>query len=140
MCGGVYYLIDGQEARTYFPNPKAQLPVKMRDGSLVLLPWGRRKNQAGKLPMGGWARLDSIYGGRWDRWFPTPVKLMISQFMEKDIEGNSHWYDLTPGKWVQGLVAHWDNERRVYVVTITPEHEDAVHERWPRILSGAISK
>ncbi len=45
--------------------------------------------------------------------------------MEKDIEGGSHWYDLTPGKWVQGLVAHWDNERRVYVVTITPEMEDA---------------
>ncbi len=137
MCGGVYYLIEGQEVRTYFPNPKAQLPVKMRHGGVELLPWGRRKNQAGKLPLGGWARLDSIHGGRWDRFFPKPVKLMISQFMEKDIEGNSHWYDLTPGKWVQGLVARWDNERRVYVVTITPEHEDAVHERWPRILSGS---
>lgn len=140
MCGGVYYLIDGQEVRTYFPNPKAQLPVKMRDGNIELVPWGRRKNQVGKLPPGGWARLDSIYGGRWDRFFPTPVKLIISQFMEKDIEGQSHWYDLTPGKWVQGLVAHWDSERRVYVVTITPEHEDAVHERWPRIMSEPPSK
>ncbi len=134
MCGGVYYLIDGQEVRTYFPNPKAQLPVRMRDGGIALLPWGRRKNQAGKLPMGGWARLDSIHGGRWDRYFPKPVKLVISQFMEKDIEGNSHWYDLTAGKFIQGLVAQWDNERRVYVVTIAPEHEDAVHDRWPRIL------
>ena len=42
----------------------------------------------------------------------------------------------TPEKWIQGLVAHWDNERRIYVVTITPEMEDAVHERWPRIMSG----
>lgn len=136
MCGGVYYLIDGQEVRTYFPNPKAQLPVRMRSGRVELLPWGRRKGQAGKLPLGGWARLDSIYGGRWDRYFPRPVKLMISQFMEKDIEGNSHWYDLTPGKWVQGLIARWDKEQRIYVVTIMPEHEDAVHERWPRIMSG----
>ena len=136
MCGGVYYLINGQEVRTYFPNPKARLPVKKKDKGVELLPWGRRKNQSGKLPLGGWARLESIYEGRWDKWFPTPVKLVISQFMEKDIEGNSHWFDLTPGKWIQGLVAHWHKERRVYVVTITPEMEDAVHERWPRIMSG----
>ncbi|MEW7978761.1 MAG: hypothetical protein G8D28_01150 [gamma proteobacterium symbiont of Phacoides pectinatus] len=135
MCGGVYYLIEGQEVRGYFPNPKALLPVKNRDGTIALLPWGRRREQVGKLPLGGWARLESIYEGRWDRWFPTPVKLMVSQFMEKDIEGNSHWYDLTPGKWIQGLVARWDNERRVYVVTITPQREDAIHERWPRIMT-----
>lgn len=136
MCGGVYYIINGEEVRTYFPNPKACLPVKKRTGEIDLLPWGRRKQQAGNLPLGGWARLDSIYAGRWDRWFPTPVKLMVSQFMEKDIEGQSHWFDITSGKWIQGLIAHCNNERRVYVVTITPEMEDAVHERWPRILSG----
>ncbi len=136
MCGGVYYIINGEEIRSYFPNPKACLPVKKRNGEIKLLPWGRRKQQAGNLPLGGWARLDSIYAGRWDRWFPTPVKLMASQFMEKDIEGQSHWFDITQGKWIQGLIAHWNNELRVYVVTITPELEDAVHERWPRILSG----
>jgi hypothetical protein len=136
MCGGVYYLINGEEVRCYFPNPKARLPVKKRDGGIELLPWGRRKKQAGNLPLGGWARLESIYEGRWVRWRPTPVKLGVSQFMEKDIEGSSRWFDITPGKWIQGLVAHWDKERRIYVVTITPETEDAVHQRWPRILSG----
>jgi len=136
MCGGVYYLIDGEEVRVYFPNPRAMLLVRRRDGSVELLPWGRRKSQAGRLPLGGWARLDSIYAGRWDKWFPRPVKLMVSQFMEKDIEGNSHWFDVTAGKWIQGLVASYGNERRVYVVTIAPEHEEAVHDRWPRILSG----
>ena len=136
MCGGVYYSINGEEVRTYFPNPKACLPTKKKDGTIELLPWGRRKTQQGKLPLGGWARLESIYEGRWDRWFPIPVKIQVSQFMEKDIEGNSHWFDITAGKWIQGLVARWDNERRIYVVTITPEMEEAVHERWPRVLSG----
>lgn len=136
MCGGVYYLIDGEEVRSYFPNPKACLPVKKKGGGVELLPWGRRQNQAGRLPLGGWARLDAIYEGRWDRWSPKPVKLQVSQFMEKDIEGHGHWFDLTPGKWIQGLVARSGNERRVYVVTITPELADAAHERWPRILSG----
>jgi hypothetical protein len=129
-------MIDDEEGRTYFPNPKARLPVRRRDGGIDLLPWGRRKHQAGRLPLGGWARLESIYAGRWDRWFPIPVKICASQFMEKDIEGNSHWFDITPGKWIQGLVARHDHERRVYVVTITPELESAVHERWPRIMSG----
>ncbi|WP_127477227.1 hypothetical protein [Sulfurivermis fontis] len=95
MCGGVYFSHNGEDQRVYFPNPKAVLPVRRKDGSVILLPWGRRKTQSGVLPMGGWARLDAIHAGRWDKWFPVPVKLPIKSFMEKDIEGNSHWYDLT---------------------------------------------
>ncbi len=96
MCGGVYYTQQEQDVRVYFPNPKAMLPVRQKTGEIMLLPWGRRQEQAGKLPLGGWARLDSIYAGRWDKWFPKAVKLNIKSFMEKDIEGHSHWFDLTP--------------------------------------------
>jgi len=136
MCGGVFYTIGGQEYRVYFPNPKAQLPVKKNNGGVLLLPWGRRKQQAGQLPQGGWARLDSIYAGRWDKWMPRPVQLPVSSFMEKDFEGNSRWFDITKGKWLQGLVAQHQHERRVYVVTIEPGIEDSEFERWPRVLSG----
>ncbi len=136
MCGGVFYMHKSEENRFYFPNPKAVLPVKNKQGEIQLIPWGRRKNQQGALPLGGWARLDSIYAGRWDRYFPVPVKLPISQFMEKDVEGTSHWFDITKGKWIQGLIARDNHEQRVYVVTVEPEIEDAVHERWPRILVG----
>ena len=136
MCAGVYYTIDGADVRLYFPNPKAQLPVRMRDGHAELLPWGRRHEQDGELPLGGWARLDGIYAGRWDRWMPVPVKLPVKSFMEKDFEGHSHWYDLTKGQWIQGLVARERHERRVYVVTVEPELPDTPHERWPRIMSG----
>lgn len=136
MCGGVYYTYNGQDVRVYFPNPKARLPAIQRDGTPGLLPWGRRQEQHGQLPLGGWARLDSIYAGRWDRWFPVPVKIPVKSFMEKDLEGHSHWYDLTRGQWIQGLVARDAHERRIYVVTVEPELEDAIHERWPRIMSG----
>ena len=136
MCGGVYYSINGQDVRVYFPNPKAQLPVKVRTGGPSLLAWGRRHQQAGTLPLGGWARLDSIYAGRWDRWFPVAVKISVKSFMEKDLEGHSHWYDLTRGQWIQGLVARHRQERRIYVVTIEPELAEAIHDRWPRIMSG----
>ena len=136
MCGGVYYTIQNQDTRVYFPNPKALLPVKTRAGGIKTLAWGRRREQAGALPLGGWARLDSIYAGRWDRWFPVPVKIPVKSFMEKDLEGHNHWFDLTRGQWIQGLVARYQHERRVYVVTIEPELPEAVHDRWPRIMSG----
>ena len=136
MCGGVYYSTSDRDIRVYFPNPTAQLPVKTRTGDASLLPWGRRHEQAGSLPLGGWARLDSIYAGRWDRWFPVAVKLPLKSFMEKDLEGHSHWYDLSRGQWIQGLVARYQQEHRVYVVTVEPELPETVHDRWPRIMSG----
>ncbi|PWQ98612.1 hypothetical protein [Leucothrix pacifica] len=135
MCGGVFYVHEGEEYRYYFPNPSAVLPVKTKS-NVVLMPWGRRKEQVGKLPAGGWARLDSIYAGRWERFFPVSVKIPVSQFMEKDIEGASNWFDITKGKWIQGLVAREGAEQRVYIVTVVPEMPEAIHDRWPRILSG----
>jgi len=136
MCGGVYYTIEQQDTRVYFPNPKACLPVIMKNKKIELIPWGRREKQAGRLPLGGWARLDSIYAGRWDRWFPKPVKLPIKSFMEKDIMRQSHWFDLTKGQCIQGLIARDNNEQRIYVVTVAPERDDAVHDRWPRIVNS----
>lgn len=134
MCGGVEYIYQGENKRVYFPNPKAHLPVRLKNGEIAYMPWGRRKQQPGQLPMGGWARHDSIKMGVWDKWFPKPVKIIVQQFMEKDMEDNSHWFDLSRGKWIQGLLARNGQEKRVYVVTITPVLEDAVHDRWPRIM------
>ena len=86
MCGGVRYTIKKQTVRVYFPNPQAQLPILMKDGNISLLPWGRRKEQEGNLPLGGWARLDSINAGKWEYVHPIPVKIAVDAFMEK-----SHW-------------------------------------------------
>jgi len=61
MCGGVYSQHGEDILRQYFPNPKA----KKKDGSIILLPWGRRQSQAGNLPMGGWDDLiqSMVVGG-----------------------------------------------------------------------------
>lgn len=136
MCSGVYYRHNEQDVRVYFSMRNAVIAVKGKYGDVVLLPWGRRKGQVGKLPLGGWARLETVYAGRWDQWFPVPVKLPVIAFMEQDIEGRQHWYELTRGQWIQGLVARSRHERRLYVVTVEPELEDAMHTRWPRVLCG----
>ena len=138
MCMLIEYQEGQQTVRARFIDPAAVLPVGIRrnGGGAILLPWGRRQQQNGHLPLGGWARLNAIHAGRWDHWLPMPVKLLVTAFAENDIEGRPHRYELTKGQWIQGLVAQDRHERRIYVVTITPEMEDAVHDRWPRILTG----
>ena len=144
MCAGVE--IEGQEkaARVYFPVATATLPVLMKDGSVVNLRWGaRREENAGndgrrRWPEGGWARLESIKSGRWNAYEPVPVKIPARGYMEKDNEGRSHWFALESGEYIQGLVASIGEERRVYVVTIeTPPQFAEVHDRWPRIVRPA---
>lgn len=136
MCGGASFQDEEEEVRIFFPNPRARLPVMTRSGGSRLVTWGRRSGESGNLPLGGWARLESIHSGRWNRWQPRPVRLALQAFMEKDIEGVSHWFPLTDGQWVQGLLVQDGTEQRVYVVTITPQMPDAVHERWPRIVTA----
>ena len=138
MCGGVIYTLNNKKERIFFPNPYARLPVRMRDGSEQLLIWGRRKEQPGQLPQGGWARLDSIRQGKWQRFNPVAVKIVVEQFMEKDQQKQSHWFSLEPGQFIQGLVARLADEQRVYVVTTqfekSSETDILIHERWPRVI------
>jgi putative SOS response-associated peptidase YedK len=144
MCAGVEIEGQGKAARVYFPVATAMLPVLMRDGSVINLPWGaRREENAGterrsRWPEGGWARLESIQSGRWDTLEPVAVKIPARGYMEKDGEGHSHWFALEAGEYIQGLVATLAGERRIYVVTIsTPAQFAHIHDRWPRIVRAA---
>ena len=50
------------------------------------------------LPTGGWARHESIEKGIWDKWQPRSVKIIADRFMEKGMERQSHWFELTAGQ------------------------------------------
>ena len=134
MCGGAMYIRDEEIQKVYFPNPKALLPVLKRDDSLVYLPWGRREKQAGQLPLGGWAQYESLKKGIWDKYFPRHVKIMVNEFMERDkATGQTSWFSVTKGSYIHGIIAHLQDEIRLYVVTI-PAHDKDIHDRWPRII------
>lgn len=139
MCGGVQFKHEDKALKVYFPSPQAVLPVRLKSGGHTLIPWGRREEDTGELPIGGWARHESILAGKWDRYFPKPVRLDLLAFMEKDHQGRSHWYPLMASNAIQALVARYDDEQRVYVVTINPTLPDqaAVHSRWPRFVSAS---
>lgn len=135
MCVAVEYQNQDKIITPYFPNPYALLPVKQKNGEVQLLPWGRRESQAGNLPLGGWARLDSIQAGKWEKYFPKPVKIIVDKFAEKDTERKTHWINLRKDQFLQGLLARYDQEVRVYVVTIASDAAQHIHHRWPRIMT-----
>lgn len=136
MCGGVKYTDkNGKDWAIYFPSPKAALPVLKRDGGVEWVTWGKRKEETGRFFDGGWAKLDSIKAGKWQRYHARPVLLPVHAFMEKDHERTSHWFDVQPGQVIQGLLANNGEESRVYVVTIdTPAEYHYIHDRWPRLV------
>jgi putative SOS response-associated peptidase YedK len=144
MCGGVKYTDkSGKEWKVYFPSPKAAIPVLKRDGDVEWVTWGKRKEEAvNNFPNGGWARLDSVKSGKWERFHPQPVLLPVQAFMEKDHERKSHWINVMPGHAIQGLLANHENEIRLYVVTAdTPAEYNWIHDRWPQLveLNGATT-
>jgi putative SOS response-associated peptidase YedK len=137
MCGGIKYLVKaGKNWAVYFPSPKAALPVLKRDGEIEWVSWGKRKEETiSYFPNGGWARLDSIQAGKWQRYQPTPVLLPVNAFMEKDGEKASHWFEMKPDEVIQGLLAVHNDVAKVYVVTTdTPPEFSYIHDRWPRII------
>jgi len=135
MCDAVEYQYNNKRQFVYFINPYACLPVRKRSGDDILQTWGRRRDEPGSLPRGGWANHDSIHAGRWDRWFPRPVQIAAQRFLVRDIHGSTQWYPVTRGHWLQGLLATEGDEIRLYIVTLTPGMPDAIHERWPRLVS-----
>jgi putative SOS response-associated peptidase YedK len=146
MCGGVEYQSFNpktgrvESRRTYFPIPKAQLPVVGSKGA-ALVTWGRREGEFEELglPKGGWARLDSLEKGKWNRYHPQPVIIPVSEFMEKDKNGKSHWFKLKEDEVIRGVGVVAAGKAFVYVVT-TDAGPDDVHVRTPCVITLAQAR
>lgn len=137
MPEAVIFTYENKTYTVSFMQAKAVLPVKLKNGKTVLVTWGRRGHENSEMPLGGWARLASIrQHKRWDLYLPKPVQIPVEKFMEKDFEGSTCWYEVTRGKYLQGLIAREEEEYRVYIVTIDPEDLSNAHYRWPHIVTA----
>ncbi|MBV9576074.1 MAG: hypothetical protein JO149_05580 [Gammaproteobacteria bacterium] len=141
MPEAVIFAYQHQIYTVFFAKSNAKLPVKTKNGEVVLAAWGRRENENSEMPLGGWARLTTLQNEKnntWHMYLPKAVQLPILKFMEKDFEGRACWYEVTKGKCIQGLLAKHDNEYRLYIVTIDPEDLMNCHYRWPHIIACEI--
>ena len=100
------------------------------------MPWGRRIHETGNLPVGGWVDFEMLKQEQWENIFKKSVKIPILEFQEKNIEEHSQWFSVTDGKYLHGVYAKYQQEQRIYVVTITPTLENSPFRRWPRIISS----
>lgn len=143
MCTAVKYLHEDALIFVHFAKPGAVLPVLLRSGEVRYVPWGRHQGESGRLPLSGWARLDSVRKGTWSKYSPIPVRIPVHQFMERDREGAAHWYSVGEGFALQGVLARCGEEVRVYVIAVKPSTTALrqMHQRWPRIVkAGACAE
>lgn len=142
MAEAVIFTYQSQIYTVHFSQARAMLPVKLKNGTIKLVTWGRRENENSEMPLGGWARLNSIRNNtdqRWHMYLPKPVHIPITKFMEKNFEGKSCWYEINKGQYIQGLLAQQEDEYRLYIVTIDPTDLTNCHYRWPHIMTSAIT-
>lgn len=135
MLSAITYTYQNQHYEINFKNLNARIPLRLKSGEITLVPWGRRKSQPGKLPLGGTIHLDSIYTGQFNKLQPRPVKVILDSFMIYDFDNQPHWYDNTNSLGtVQGIVLRHEYEQRGYIVVIQPDIEFAYHSMWPRYI------
>lgn len=120
-----------------FAQRNARLPIYLpKTKEVILIPWGRRPKEQSTLPFGCCARRAAIHAGDWDKFNPKPIRISVDGFMEEDVAGTAHWFEVTKGNFVQGLLATNQTERRVYVVCISPPADEVHFEQWPRLITG----
>ena len=119
--------------KVYFPNPKAAVLVD--PGAGLWLPWGRRREQPGDWPEGGWAREESLDKAYWTRWAPERVLVHPLRWMEKDRNRSSRWFDLEPGLGIACLVLAGAPGTPLYVITrpAAGDYLADIHDRIPLI-------
>jgi hypothetical protein len=142
MPEAVIFNYQNKSYTIYFNNAKAMLPVKLKNGECKLVTWGRRENENSEMPLGGWARstnLKNSMNTHWNMYMPKPVQIPIEKFMERNFEGRACWYEITKGKYIQGLLAQHEGEYRIYIVTIDPEDLTTCHYKWPHIIAKSYS-
>lgn len=132
MCHKIIFEHNKKDVQVAFFDSDAKLPFVSKEGNKQLLTWGRRKHQSGNLPLGGFALLDDIYSRQWKEFSPKSVKLPIKSFMMNTPETKNHWYHLSSNRWIQGLLAKYDDEYRVYIVTLSLDDEGFIF--LPRVL------
>ncbi|HEY9744591.1 MAG TPA: hypothetical protein V6C99_00070 [Oculatellaceae cyanobacterium] len=156
MCGGMEYRykdpVTGEikSRKTYFPIPKAQIPVLPYDfddwsdpGAILeaqrFCRWGKRQNEDVSIdvPVTGWARLLSLAEGKWNRYKPKRVKIPAIRWMEKDSQRQSHWFDLPSAQCLLGVLLESQGEEFAYVVTRpATQNFQHIHDRMPIVMEA----
>ena len=135
MCIAIAYQQQQTSVTHYFSHLNASLPVCLKNNSgLQRVTWGRREVETGNLPEGGGVFLEDIHQGRWDEFFPQPVKLPLKRFAMITERQRVVWFELLSEHLIQGVIMRFNSEVRCYCVYLKTYQPNHPFSFWPRIL------
>lgn len=133
MCHSVevsgLYTVEGSRQLINYPDADAALPIHDPLRGVVWIPWGRRNEEQGELPVTGCLLDEGALPEDWSRYSPATVLARVARFMEMTLDGEPHWFAVEDGKSLQCVLLRHGFEQRVYVVTTQPPGEQ--HRSWP---------
>ena len=132
MCQAIKFHINDHLITFRFTDLKACLPVRMQNGNIMLVPWGRKEPGHPSYPIGNTAHLDRVRAQQWRHYWPKFVQIACEAYLLMNKEGQEQWYDLKPVQYIKGLVATAFGDDRVYILMRNPEILDPEgHTEWP---------
>jgi len=136
MCFAIEFEYSGNSVEIGYNDPDARLPILLKNNEVALEKWGVREIDCSPLPLGGWARLNSIRTSKlWKQWPGKPVKIAANRYLQKYSDGSEKWLDLN-GKIIQGMLVKEQSSYVVYVVTLPPNDSGLVCV--PRIINKTL--
>jgi hypothetical protein len=144
MCVAIEYVFNEQRYIATADTQASALPIQVRGGALMLVPWGARGQSAHgprsaptQWPPQPWIELAAIKRKALADCDPRPIRILAVRFMvfrKVDAVTLDHWVTLRDGEWLQGALVRWGPEMAVYVVTVDPPEGLDVLSPWPRVV------
>ncbi|KAA0259519.1 hypothetical protein FHQ18_01185 [Deferribacter autotrophicus] len=143
MCAGLLFResLNKTEFNVFFPRPYAKIHFINETGEKDIALWGLRNEKEKEelkvdLPITGWAKIESIKKGYWNKFNPQKVYIPAIKFMEKDSQKKSHWFELKDNEFILALLVKQNNIKVCYIITKpAPEKYKFIHDRWVLITS-----
>lgn len=136
MCFALIFIdTSGKRYTVSFTQRQRQLPM-MGASESEHMTWGRNQYENGNLPIGGWCRQDLLAQGAFDHWQPQFVRLPVKGFAIHNMLARLHWFEVSPGEYLQGVILTEAGERRLYLVIMQTQRLDNWFWQWPIIERG----
>lgn len=140
MCGGLIFKTNKNEQfiTAYFPRPYTKIYGVNRELKIIEAYWGKRDEIEFKdinMPKTGWARIESLEKGFWNKFEYTKVLIPAYKYMEKDKTGHSHWFMLNENEFIEAILIVKENLNFIYIVTVpSTEEYSKIHNRWVSVV------
>ncbi len=76
MCQAIRFTINDHLITVKLTDSNPCVPVIMRSGNIMLMPWGNPSGLIPLFPPGGTLHRDHVIQGKWKAFEPKPIKIL----------------------------------------------------------------